>query len=78
MKYRPCLVFCFHIMTKSEHQPGRYDNYGKHFQKIAEWRRIFKGMGTVGIEKTTSVCSQLLDGNLRSRRSQGDDLIRTL
>ena len=42
---------------------------------VAEWGGIFKRMGAVGVEESTTVCAQHLDGFLRSHRALCDRLI---
>jgi len=55
-------------------QSGRDQQDRQHLQEIGQRRGVLKRVATVGIEEPAAIGAELLDGHLRSGRSNGDGL----
>ncbi len=56
-------------------EPGRDQEDRQHLQEVGEGRGVFVGMRGVGVEEAAAVRPQLLDGDLRRRRTDRQDLL---
>ena len=74
-RMRPALAGVAHHLAEGVAQRGRDQQDRQHLQEIRERRRVFKRMGRVGVEEPAAVRAQLLDGDLRGGRPDGNQLL---
>ena len=75
---RPPLPCISDHLAEGVCQGSRNHEDQEHLQQIAERSRILEGMRRICVEEPTTICSQHLDGFLRSHWSLRDGLFRGL
>ena len=73
-QHSPTLTGVTDHAAKGKAQCRRDQENRQHLQQIGQRRRVFVGMRRVGIEETTAVGAQQLDGFLRRHRAHGQRL----
>ena len=56
-------------------QRRRDQQDGQHFQEVGQRRRVLQRMRGVDVEEAAAVGAELLDGDLRGGRADGDGLL---
>ena len=70
----PAVTLVLHHPAQGIGQAAGDEEDGEHLQKVGKRRRVFEGVGGIGIEKAAAVCPQHLDRHLRCHGTLGDGL----